>query len=67
MTIWEKVSNIIKKLMVNLYIIKKSKNWNKIQHKRKVSMFLYTSNIAWFSLQKRPKPLFECVFGKNYS
>ena len=39
MTIWENVPNIIKNFIVNLYIIKISKSWKKIQHKRKLSMF----------------------------
>ena len=67
MTIWENVPNIIKNLIVNLYIIKISKSWKKIQHKRKLSMFLYTSNCVWFSLKKRWKLLSEGVLGKIYS
>ena len=49
MTIWEKVSNI-KKIIISLYITKISKSWNKNQHKRKLPLFLYASNIIWFSL-----------------
>ena len=49
--IFEKVSNIIeKKLKVSLYIIKLSKSRKEIQHKRELSMFLYTSNIVSFRL-----------------
>ena len=52
------------KIIVNLYI---PQSWKKIQHKRKLSMFLYTSNTVWFSLQKRWKLLPECVFANIYS
>ena len=39
----------------------------KRKHKKKLSIILYTSNIVWFSLQKRWKLLSESVFGKIYS
>ena len=44
--IWEKVSNIIKKnLIVSLHIIKKYVKAKKNQHKRRLSVYFYTSNI----------------------
>ena len=47
MTTWEKVSNLIKKINCELIYNKKYlKAEKKIQRKRKVSMFLYTSNIV---------------------
>ena len=37
-------------LIVNLYTIKISKSWKESQHKRRLSMFLCTSNIGWCNL-----------------
>ena len=51
MTIWEKVSNTKKKFKSELIYNKKYlKAEKKIQHKTKLSMLLYNSNIIWFSL-----------------
>ena len=46
MKIWEKVGNIIKKLIVNLYIINFLKAEKRFKHKRKLAMFLHISNIV---------------------
>ena len=47
MTTWEKVRNLIKKINCELIYNKKYLTAEKkIQRKRKVSMFLYTSNIV---------------------
>ena len=45
MKIWEKVSNIIKKINSVLIYNKKYLKLKKIHHKRKLSVFLYTSNV----------------------
>ena len=50
MAILEKGSTIIKKINSEDIYNKISKSWKKVQHNRKLSTFLYTSNIAWFSL-----------------
>ena len=47
---------------MNLYIIKISIGWKKIQHKRKLLIFLHASNIVSFSLKKRWKLLSKSVF-----
>ena len=52
MTIWEKVSNMIKTINSVFIHNKKGENLKAetIQVKRKLSIFLYNSNIVWFSL-----------------
>ena len=46
--IWEKVSNITKtKFNSEVVTIKK---WKQNQNQRRLSLFLYTNDIDWFSL-----------------
>ena len=44
--LWKSWQYNKRNLIVNLYIIKEYLKSEKIQHKRKFSMFLYTSNLA---------------------
>ena len=49
--IWKKISNIIKReVNSKLAYIKKYLKAEKNQHKWRLSLFLYTSNVDWFSL-----------------
>ena len=57
--IWEKVSNIIKtkfsiELLFDKKYLKAEENlWSKNPHERMLSVYLYISDIDWFSLYKK--------------